>query len=89
MKYSHAPDPGFMVPENEEIFLELTCQTCWTFLSISDEMGFFTAVVSQQVLAKRGALINGYNYWTRQGLFLCAYCIGDPVACFHPFRYSI
>ena len=61
MKYSHAPDPGFMVPENEEIFLELTCQTCRTFLSVSDEMGFFTAVVSQQVLAKRGALINGYN----------------------------
>jgi len=45
----------------EEIFLELTCQTCWTFLSVSDEMGFFTAVVSQQVLAKHGALINGYN----------------------------
>ena len=45
----------------EEFFLELTCQTCRTFLSVSDEMGFFTAVVSQQVLAKRGALINGYN----------------------------
>ena len=41
----------------EEFFLELTCQTCRTFLSVSDEIGFFTAVVSQQVLAKRGALI--------------------------------
>jgi len=61
MKYSHAPDPGCMVPENRRVFLELTCQTCRTFLSAPDEMGFFTAVVSQQVLAKHGALINGYN----------------------------